>query len=328
MLHFGVTAAGHTHIWGQRLVDRGSDYENDLRFISAKISPPSAGQRLGGIGFYRTETGQPRFNEVDGAYLFNTYVTTYSYVNGQYSFALIVAISLAETLNLIEAPTYNTNYAVALAESFNAADTIDTYRKLLVALSETLNIADTFAFQGIYGVVLSENLVTGDTADTNAALVAYVVNQNNGAVTTYNNFNINSFAELNGKFYGMADSGIVELTGNTDLGVTIDTSIKLGTTDLSSEFVSGELLKRLPMVYLGISTQGNMLLKVSAVGATRTYRMVKPVGTGLHTCRLITGKGVVSRYWDLELLNEDGGDFTLESMTLRPVALGRRIKGV
>jgi len=56
-------------------------------------------------------------------------------------------------------------------------------------------------------------------------------------VTTYNNFNINSYAQIGGKFYGMTDAGVVELTGDTDNGVNIDASITLGTSDLSTDTI-------------------------------------------------------------------------------------------
>lgn len=325
MLHFGVIEGGHNHIWGTRTIEPDVDYENDLRFVSAKIAPPLTGQRLGGIGFYRTETGQPRFNEVDGAYLFDTYVTAYTYVQGQYSFALITALSLYESLNVIEAPAYSAVYSTVLAEVLNAIETPVVIRSIPVGFAETLSVADTYVFQGVYGILLSESLFVSDTLGTNDALIAYAVNANTGALTTYNNFNINSFAQLNGKFYGMTDAGLVELTGDTDNGIAIDASIKLGTTELGTDTVATELLKRLPAVYLGVNTAGDMLLNVTANGATNTYQLTAATSTSLHTGRLLLGKGVASRYWDFELTNVDGADFTLDSITFYPVALGRRV---
>lgn len=294
-------------------------YENALARL------PMSGQRLGGIGVYRTETGQPRFNNVHGAYTFDTYLTTYSYVNGQYSFALIIAISLSETLSVSDALGVSVSYAVALSEVLNASDSMTLYRAMPVSLAETLSVSDAYVFQGVYGLVLPESLVFGDTASTNAALVAYAVNQTTGAVTTYNNFNINSFAKLNGRFYGMTDAGIVELTGDTDNGAEIPASVKFGTSELSTDIVPAEVMKRLPTVYLGVTAAGDMILRVTANGATNTYTLAEVTNTSLHTGRLILGKGVKSRYWDFELVNSNGADFTLESITLHPVALGRRI---
>lgn len=325
MLHFGIPGAGRTSVWGQRGVVLGNTYEDDLQHGSARISPPSVGQRLGGIGFYRTETGQPRFNEVDGAYLFDTYVTAYTYAQGQYSFALITAISLYESLGVAEAPAYTAVYNVALAEVLNAIETLSVIRAIPVALSESLSVADAYVFQGLYGILLSENLFVSDALGTNDALVAYAVNVNTGAVTTYDNFNINSFARLDGKFYGMTDAGLVELTGDTDNGVAIDATIKLGTSELSTDTVAVDTLKRLPTIYLGVNTAGDMALSVTANGLTNTYTLAAATSASLHTGRLLLGKGVASRYWDFELTNVAGADFTLDSITLYPVALGRRI---
>jgi len=325
MLHFNITKGSHQRVCGLRELDIEADYEHDLRQLRSIIPPPMPGQRLGGIGLHRTEAGQPRFSEVNGAYLFDTYITTYTYVDGQYSFALIVGLSLSEAFNVADTGLYSVTYAVALAEVVNMADTLALYRAMPVALSESVSVANTYAFQGVYGLILSEALVLGDTISTNAALVAYVVNLNTAAVTTYDNYNFNSFAEMDGKFYGMSDDGLYELTGGTDNGTNIEASIKLGTSDLSTDTVASELLKRLPAVYLGCSVEGDLLLRVTANGTTNSYTLKDANTNSLHTGRMLLGKGVLARYWDFELVNVNGADFTLESMTLLPQAVVRRI---
>jgi len=326
MLHFGLREApGHPLVWGARVVEGESDFESDINTISGQRPQPMPGQRLGGIGFFRNETGQPRFNDVSGAYTFDTYLTTYSFANGQYSFALEVHITLTEGLGLSDSVSVNAIRILTLSEGLGLADSATSTRIVPLTLTESLSLTDTITASGIYGLVLSESLLLQDTVGDNGALVAYVVNSNTGAMTTYNNFNFNSFAQLDGKFYGMTSDGLFEVTGDTDSGVAIDARIDFGTTDLQTPEVSGEVLKRLSSVYFGVNTVGDMMLKVTANGLDNLYTLSASTATSLHTGRLLLGKGVAARYWDFELTNTNGGDFTLESISFHPVALTRRI---
>lgn len=328
MIHFAGAGDYWQHKWGVssptlRFISPRVAWVYSLQAASARTAGLT-GQRLGGIGFYRTETDQPRFNEVDGAYSFDTYLTTYSFVNGQYSFALIVAISLAETFNTADAVTPSVAYAVALAETLNTIETLAVTRSIPVDLLDSVSMADTYVFNGVYGVILPESLVVDGVVGVNDSLVAYAVNTSNGAVTTYDNYNFNSFATMNGKFYGATSDGIFELAGNTDNGTAIPASIKFGTTELSTDTIPAENMKRLPAVYLGVSTTGDMVLKVTANGLTNNYTLTPATASSLHTGRLLLGKGVESRYWDFEMTNVAGADFTLESILLRPEVLVRR----
>lgn len=283
------------------------------------------GQTTGGNGFYYTDTGQPLAAYAFGAYTLDTYLTTYAFANGQYSFALEVHMALSETLNLSGVDAENVRYGVSLAEALGMAGTDVNTNSLATSLNEALSLADACAFNVIYGLSLQETLSLSDLIASNAALTAYVTNLNTGAVSTYHNFNFNSFAKIGNKYYGAGDDGIYELAGSTDAGTNIDVSVKLGTEDFASETISPQAMKRVPTAYLGIKTDGSVILKVTANEVTNTYTLSATTQTSLHTGRLMLGKGVASRYWDFEINNVDGSDITIESVTFYPVALTRRI---
>lgn len=326
MLHFGTQLSGHTSIWGSyNVYSNEQDWPAEIAQAQAQIAAPTVGQLLGGIGVYRTTTGQPVFKPFGGAYTFDTYLTTYSYANGAYSLALEVYISLSETLNLADAATYAMIYQVALTDGVSLDGVAVAPLVAVTALTENLSLADTTSVNAIYGILLPESLLIGDAVSVNDVLIAYVVNTNTGAVSTYTNYNFNSFAKLNGRYFGATDAGIYELTGADDDGTDIDASIVLPTTDFPTDQVAADVLKRLPTVYLGVNTLGGMMLKVTANGADNFYTLSGTTTTSLHTGRMLLGKGVAARYWDFELTNVDGADFTLESITFYPVALTRRI---
>lgn len=327
MLHFGTQLSGHTSIWGSyNVYSNEQDWPAEIAQAQAQIAAPTVGQNLGGIGIYRTTTGQPIYKPFSGAYTFDTYLTTYSYANGAYSLALEVHISLSETLNLADAATYAMIYQVALTDGVSLDGAALTPLVATANLTERLSLADTISVSAIYGILLPESLLIGDAVSANDVLIAYVVNANTGAVSTYTNYNFNSFAKLNGRYFGATDAGIYELTGVTDAGAAIDASVVLPTTDFQMDKVAdADSLKRLPTVYLGVNTIGNMVLKVTANGVDNLYTLSGTTTTSLHTGRMLLGKGVAARYWDFELTNVDGADFTLESITFYPVALTRRI---
>jgi len=326
MLHFG-TQSIHTLVWGQRTsaapISTGESV-NQEKAVRQWLSMP--GQTTGAIGFYRTATGQPLQAFPAGSYAINTYVTSYTYASGKYSIALEVHLSLSESLSLSDAAPVNVIYGVTLAEILGVAGTETDGKSLSYTLNESLSLADTYAFNVIYGVSLTEALQLTDIIKSNASLTAYVTNLNTGAVSTYRNFNFNSFAKIGSKYYGAGDDGIFELAGNTDAGTQIAVSVKLGTEDFEiPKVMSSDVMKRVDTAYIGVKTDGSVILKVTANGSTNIYTLSPTTQTSTHTGRLMLGKGVASRYWDFEITNVAGSDIFLESVTLYPVALTRRV---
>lgn len=324
MLHFNASeASGHPSVWGMRVADPDADFEADLQKGLALHAPPLIGQRLGGIGFYRNATGQPRFNAAQGAYLFNTYKTTYVYAEGQYSLAVQVSIILNEILNLHDATALNTVIGITLTDGLTLHDAFSANKITFVALTEALTLHDALLLNTKFNIALSENLLLSDSILTNTPLLSYVVNANTNAVVKYHNFNFNSYANLNGKYYGIMDDGIYELDGDTDDGAAIAASVTLGKQDFSSE-----MLKQMQCVYIGTHSNGNLILKVMTdSGAVNYYTMTGQVSGDIQTNRVIIGKGLRSRYWQFELTNVSGGDLTFDSISFHPVEISRRIGG-
>lgn len=324
MLHFGTQSANNL-VWGQKtpgaVAADGSGIQQE-RAVRSWLS--MSGQTLGGIGFYRSVSGQPLALALSGAYKFDTYVTAYAYVSGQYSFALLTMLSVYDSLGLSDAPLNNTSMRLLVADSIALSEVAAANKIAFVALTDSLTLQEVLANNVSIGIALSDALFLADSILSNTPLLSYVVNANTFALTKYSNFNFNSFARLGSKHYGVQDDGVYELGGETDNGANIDASITLGKNDYGSEH-----LKKVPAIYIGTHANGDMVLKVSTDSGAINYYSLTALATGdLQSNRITPGKGLQSRYWQYELSNVNGGDIDIESIVFSVVQLSRRIGGV
>jgi len=143
------------------------------------------------------------------------------------------------------------------------------------------------------------------------------------AVTTYSNYPFNSFAAFNGIYLAAGDAGLFALTGATDDGVFIDAAMRVGITDFGDSH-----LKRVPRMYIGYRTDGDLILRVITDEAhTRDYPLRSTGVSGIHGAHVKIGKGVNARYWQFEIRNVDGADFELSAIEAKPILTARRIGG-
>lgn len=155
----------------------------------------------------------------------------------------------------------------------------------------------------------------------NAATIA--MHTETQALTRYTNYPFNSFARFNGVYLGAKDDGIFALSGANDAGAMIQAAARVGITDFGTSH-----LKRVDRVYVGYKTNGDMILRVTTEDKTvRDYRMHGLGLFGSHTNIVKFGRGMEARYWQFELRNENGADFELDAMELKPFVLKRRLWG-
>jgi len=146
----------------------------------------------------------------------------------------------------------------------------------------------------------------------------WVMNQETGATSRYDNFEFNSFAFFNGRYYGARADGVYLLEGDTDAGKRIMASISLGKFDFGTS-----AQKRVPNAFVGVASNGRMLLKVIVEQEEYVY-VARDYGENLQTQRIDIGKGLKANFFEFELYNEDGEDFDLDSVEFVAVPLGRR----
>ena len=160
---------------------------------------------------------------------------------------------------------------------------------------------------------------TGHAAGSGAH-EAYVMHLEAQALTQYTNYAFNSMTQFNGVYLGASDDGIFALAGASDAGVAIDAVARVGVSDFGTS-----LLKRVLKAYVGYRADGDLELRITTDElTTRSYRL-HPTSAGMHGGAVKIGKGVHARYWQFEVANIDGADFTLNCVEITPNRLGRRV---
>lgn len=246
----------------------------------------------------------------------------------------------------------------ALADALNKAEITDTLvmgehiaslYTLYAALLERLVLEGSATPEYLATVVVEERLLLGanlsHAADLavlirdsigfattltidNGEYIAWVLNTESKGLSRYTNYPFNSFAKIGGRYYGAGSDGIHRLEGEDDNGTDIKAMLRLGMTDMGSR-----KLKRLPEAFIGISTDGTILMKVITVSEdtgekqAAIYKMRVRGAAVTRENRIQFGKGMKSVDWDWVIENVAGADFDLRSIEFRPVILDRRTRG-
>jgi hypothetical protein len=159
----------------------------------------------------------------------------------------------------------------------------------------------------------------GDAAVT-SALRAWVMNTRSNDTTEYTNYPFNSYAKFNNAYLGAGPSGIFVLSGPDDAGTATSWLVRTGQHDDKKPY-----LKRLVELLLGVRYDGTVrvrVLKDDSVG----YDYVLPAlrSVDLQQVRVKTGKGLRSRYFQIEL-SGSGAHFELDSLQATMPVTTRRV---
>lgn len=154
------------------------------------------------------------------------------------------------------------------------------------------------------------------------AFRTWVLNTRKATLTEYD-FEFNSYALFNGVVLAAGSGGIVALGVQAqDNATNIDALVRVGKSDYGTSH-----LKRVPRLYTGLSADGPMLFRtITSETGTRTYRLPYNHVVGYQQRRVPIGKGPKARYWQYEIANEDGADFSIQDILAYPTKLRRRVQ--
>ena len=142
--------------------------------------------------------------------------------------------------------------------------------------------------------------------------------ESGGYVTHYSSYNFDAFAQIGGRYYGVAADGVYLLEGESDEGREITARIDFGTQKLSSAE-----LKSIPAVYAGMASKQAATLVVGT--RQGEYRYVqRGHAPRLQTQRFDLGRGLRDTHYDFALEVPAAG-LELDNMEFGATKSTRRI---
>lgn len=233
-------------------------------------------------------------------------------------FRRFVSGEITEPLTLSEALTSIARRPADVDENLSLTDTAASSMVIRVALADGVDITAAETLRMTYDGQLADGvefvsafLSAGDSFTT------WAMNTRTTAVTEYQNYVFNSFAQLGGRYLGASSNGLYELTGDDDAGTQIIASLKTGIAQLG-----GSRYTSFKAAYLGVRGGGDYVLKLeTGDGKSYTYSVT---ANDMETTKINLGKGLRARYFSFELISS-GQDFDLDTLEFVPIVAQRRV---
>jgi len=232
---------------------------------------------------------------------------------------------ITELLTITESVNPVVNFFTLLTELVTATETATNKVWLYNVITETSTVTESLTFvQELYNLL-------SDTLNIPCNLLIQINNEDiykgwvlhptSSAVTTYSNYDFNSIDTINDTTFLAKKDGIYKVTGSTDDSDYIRSTLRTAKLDFKTSD-----MKYIEQVYLGISTDGNIVLKViSDNGVEVWYEVVSP-SYNVPTHRQKIGKGLVGRYFQFELVDKDAEHFDVDSLEFYPIVLSRKVR--
>lgn len=180
----------------------------------------------------------------------------------------------------------------------------------------TRTILDMIQSGAVFGGIVDEQDIQ-DIQD-----IQYACNSANAALSTYRNFNFDSFANTDHGVYGLRDGCIYKIRPGDDDGFMRDHVIDFGDTDFGST-----IKKNVDSVYFEMSSNSDQVFaKITGDGGEQYTYSVSQYGS---TRRAVVGRGLIAKVWNLRLELQGASEFELDSVeysVAMPAQAGRRLK--
>lgn len=208
-----------------------------------------------------------------------------------------------------------------LSSQGQALGSMDGDMSLLAYIDSVVRGADGLQGQSFTGGGQAPNpgqQMPGGTEDYDGGYFVWVFNARTGAVSRYLRYGFDSFAQIGGHYFGVAEDGVYLLEGNTDAGQRIEARAGTGLLDLGAKE-----LKHVSAVYLDAASDGVLSVRVQAGQQQYTYQARRASQYNAQQ-RVDTGRGLRATHYSFELLN-GGADFELDAMDVNVAKSARRI---
>jgi len=213
---------------------------------------------------------------------------------------------IQEALSAVDVVSVVTTFLSSISDALGIADAVAPIKRAYPSISEALTFTETVSNQGTFYSVVYDTLAMNITVEMNGEFYeCYVLNTPKFMPSMYSGYNFNSFCIFENRAFGANDTGIFELTGETDAGATIHTGAILSETDFG---IPNK--KKFRRGYLGITgTSPTMVFE--AEDGTRQAYSIDTEG------KVVASSELKSKMWKLSI-----ADFTeLDTIKLLPIIL-------
>jgi hypothetical protein len=238
------------------------------------------------------------------------------------SVATFFGLSATDDINVHHSSARTYRAHTALSEVITLAPTLMTSLIMKVVENDMFEITDDEVLRMIYSVDVCDFIdLSALYISPNGNFTTWSINTRTSAVTEYQNYVFNSFAQMGRKFIAASATGIYELDGAQD-----PNAVNIMTFMRSGYFApNGSKFTSFRNIYIGVRTQDDQkdfLLKViDSYGREYIYSFHPNKNA---TSKINTGKGLRARFFAFELITP-GPDFDLNSIEFRPLPLKRRV---
>lgn len=235
------------------------------------------------------------------------------------SLANFFGADVSDTFALAESLSRIKRVRQTAAEGVGVQETAASKMVIRVVASDDVDISALEALQMLFSPALADGVqVAAAYIEPSGGFTTWAINARTGAVTEYDNYAFNSFANFGQMYIGADSEGLYELNGCNDEGEAIIARVRSGLAQLT-----GSRFTILRDAYLGVRGNGSYVLRVMT-GDGQTYDYNFNVDDSIKTTKVPLGKGMRARYVAFELISS-GSDFDLESVEFIPLMSQRRV---
>jgi len=227
----------------------------------------------------------------------------------------------AESMSIAHTQVVEAKFGNELVEALEAADSVSDNYGFSVVINEEFTASDDATAGAILNHIIEEGMAFLNITPVinGGTYTGWVMNPETFSVWNYENYNFNSFSAANGEVYGAATDGIYTMDSTTDDGVSIESRLTTAAIDFGTKN-----LKQVPQVYLGMTSDGTIVLKVKVDNKADVWYEATPVESYEHTHMVKLGKGLVGRNWQFSLVTKDNSSIDIESLEFYPVVFKRK----
>lgn len=229
-------------------------------------------------------------------------------------------VSIIESIAIQDAIVNLSKFSNSLLESLSVTPTVIPTSIRLISLSETFNLNSLTSQSSILKErVIDSFIISLPTSSGQDNYLAYLLSPETMSVSNYINYNFDGCTKFKDKYLFFNSTGLYEYGGKRDDGESYKSYIET----IAFNFGSSNI-KQVPSIYLGHTCSGATYLKVKTDGKREVHYKLNKRTENLHTQKVDIGKGLLSRYFQFELVT-DADDFSVESIDFYPLELRRKL---